>query len=134
MFNRYRNRSYAISKTRARAYAKEMENLKNSFLELQKDGWNISSHLDSCYKRFDGFELRLSNHSANNQYHDLENGELIINIKKSKLDFASFIKNDLAALLKKINELDLEKYRFINVVDSNINCYVKGYKTKKDVF
>ena len=34
--------------------------------------------------------------------------------------------------LKKINELDLEKYRFINVTKSNINCYYKGFKTKKD--
>ena len=28
----------------------------------------------------------------------------------------------------------LDKYRFINVTNGNINCYIKGFKTKKEVY
>lgn len=133
MYNSYRRRSYSISKSKARDYANEMVNLKNSFNDLAKTGWSISSHLDSCYKDYGKFELRLSNHSAS-YAHNVNDGYLIVNIKKSKLEFVSFINNDLDDVLPKIKKLNLNKYRFVNIVNSNINCYVKGFKTKKDVF
>ena len=90
MYNSYRRRSYNISRSKARSYAEEMESLESSFAELSKAGWSISNHLDSCYKDYGKFELRLSNHSAAYQ-HDLNDGYLIVNIKKSKLDFVDFI-------------------------------------------
>lgn len=132
-YNKYRRRSYSISKSKARSYAEDMENLQDSFLGLQKDGWTISNHLDSCYKLYDNFEIRISNHSANNQYHDLNGENLIVNIKKSKLEFVSFIENNLTHILEKLGELDLTKYRFINIVNSRITCYLKDFKTKKDI-
>ena len=72
---------------------------------------------------------------ADNQYHDLENGRLIVNIKASKLDFVPFIESGkVAEIVEKINKLDLTKYRFINVINGNLNCYIKGFKTKKEVY
>lgn len=133
-YNRYRHRSYNISKSKAKDYAEEMESLQNGFLNLQKEDWKLSMNMDSCYKKFDNFELRISNHSADNQYHDLNGDDLIVNVKKSKLEFASFIKNDLDNLLSRLNELDLKKYRFVNINGNRINCFLKGFKTKKEVF
>lgn len=132
-YNKYRKRSYNISKSKAKDYANEMQNIQNNFLELQKDDWKLSMNMDSCYKKFDNFELRISNHSADNQYHDLNSDDLIINVKKSKTEFINFINGDLESTLKVLNELDLERYRFINVVGSKANCFLKGFKTKKDV-
>ena len=131
-YNRYRHRHYNISKTKARNYAQEMEDLEQQFDQLAD--WSLSSMKDSAYKYFGDFEIRLSNHSANNQYHDLENGTLLINVKLSKLHFIEFIENELDSLLKKLNDIELTKYRFINVVDTHINCFYKEFKTKKDVF
>lgn len=131
-YNSYRHRHYNISKTKARNYAQEMEDLEQQFDQLAD--WSLSSMKDSAYKYFGDFEIRLSNHSANNQYHDLENGTLLINVKLSKLHFIEFIENELDSLLKKLNDIELTKYRFINVVDTHINCFYKEFKTKKDVF
>ena len=98
-------------------------------------GWELSSMKDSAYKDFGKYEVRLSNHSADNQYHDLENGHLIVNIKASKLNFVDIIENHLQKIIEKIETLDLEQYRFINAtnLENNIKCYYKGYKSKKDV-
>lgn len=129
-YNTYRKRNFTSTDNQRREYAAKMDELSEEFSKLK--GWSLSSAKDSAYKQFDNYQVRLSNHSADNQYHDLENGQLIINIKASKLDFVKIIKTQLNEILEKINELDLEKYRFINVTKSNINCYYKGYKTKKD--
>lgn len=129
-YNTYRKRNFTLTDNQRREYAAKMDELSEEFSKLE--GWSLSSTKDSAYKHFDNYQVRLSNHSAENDYHDLENGYLLINIKVSKLDFVKIIKTQLDEILKKINELDLEKYRFINVTKSNINCYYKGYKTKKD--
>ena len=42
--------------------------------------------------------------------------------------------NKVAEIVEKINKLDLTKYRFINVINGNLNCYIKGFKTKKEVY
>lgn len=132
-YNSYRKRSFNQTDNQRRAYAQQMEELQEAFDNMQD--WSISSTLDSAYKSYKNFELRLSNHSADNQYHDLENGRLIVNIKASKLDFVPFIESGkVAEIVEKINKLDLTKYRFINVVNGNLNCYIKGFKTKKEVY
>lgn len=132
-YNSYRKRSFNQTDNQRRAYAQQMEELQEAFENMQD--WSISSALDSAYKSYEKFELRLSNHSANNQYHNLENGHLIVNIKASKLDFVKLIKSGkVDEFVKKINKLDLPRYRFINVVNGNLNCYVKGFKTKKEVY
>lgn len=131
-YNRYRKRSYNRSKNQNREYAQQMEALEIFFDGL--DEWILSSMKDSAYKSFENYEVRLSNHSADNKYHDLENGTLLVNIKTSKLKFQEIIETKLDDILKVVNNLDLEKYRFINIVNGNINCYLKNYKTKKEVF
>ena len=130
-YNAYRKRSFNRSDKQRREYAQAMDELEQAFDEL--DGWYLSSMKDSAYKDFGNYSVRLSNHSADNNYHNLDGGYLLINIKASKLDFVDIINNKLDEILEKINTLDLEKYRFINVTKSNINYYYKGYKTKKDV-
>nr|DAP78359.1 MAG TPA: hypothetical protein [Caudoviricetes sp.] len=132
-YNSYRKRSFNQTDNQRRAYAQQMEELQEAFDNMQD--WSISSALDSAYKSYEKFELRLSNHSANNQYHNLENGRLIVNIKASKLDFVKLIKSGkVDEFVEKINKLDLPRYRFINVVNGNLNCYIKGLKTKKEVY
>lgn len=110
-----------------------MDELEQAFDDLE--GWELSSMKDSAYKDFGKYEVRLSNHSADNQYHDLENGKLLVNIKASKLNFVDIIENHLQKIIEKIETLDLEQYRFINAtnLENNIKCYYKGYKSKKDV-
>lgn len=132
-YNSYRKRSFNQTDNQRRAYAQQMEELQEAFENMQD--WSISSALDSAYKSYEKFELRLSNHSANNQYHNLENSHLIVNIKASKLDFVKLIKSGkVDEFVEKINKLDLPRYRFINVVNGNLNCYIKGFKTKKEVY
>lgn len=113
-----------------------MDELSQAFDELSQFGWSISSHLDSAYKNYDYYQVRLSNHSADNQYHDIHNGYLIINIKASKQDFVNLIENYLSDLLSYLDTLDLSLYRFINVTNKGkrITCYYKNFKSKKDVF
>ena len=131
MYNRYRHRNYNLSKNKKREYAQKMSDLSDYF---ENSDWCISSHLDSCYKNFDDFELRISNHSAE-YVHDLTGQTgLLINIKGSKLKFIKIIENDVPLVLKQLKKLSLDKYRFINIIGNNINCYLKNYKTKKDVF
>ncbi|MDU0882073.1 MAG: anti-CRISPR protein AcrIIA5, partial [Streptococcus salivarius] len=116
-----------------REYAQAMEELENAFENL--DGWHLSNMMDSAYKNFDNYQVRLSNHSADNKYHDLENGYLIVNVKASKLHFVDIIENKLDKILEKVDKLELDKYRFINAtnLEHDIKCYLKGYKTKKEV-
>lgn len=132
-YNAYRKRSFNRTDNQRREYAKAMDQLEKDFENL--DGWELSSMKDSAYKDFGKYIVRLSNHSADNQYHDLENGKLIVNVKSSKLNFVSIIENKLDAILEKIDTIELEKYRFINAtnMDHEIKCYLKGYKTKKDI-
>lgn len=132
-YNSYRKRSFNRSDKQRREYAQAMEELEQTFENLED--WNLSSMKDSAYKDYDKYEVRLSNHSADNQYHDLQDGKLIINIKASKMNFVWIIENKLDAILEKVNKLDLSKYRFINAtsLDHDIKCYYKNYKTKKDV-
>ncbi|MCB5077988.1 anti-CRISPR protein [Streptococcus phage phiKSM96] len=132
-YNSYRKRSFNRSDKQRREYAQAMEELEQTFENLED--WNLSSMKDSAYKDYDKYEVRLSNHSADNQYHNLQYGKLIINIKASKMNFVWIIENKLDAILEKVNKLDLSKYRFINAtsLDHDIKCYYKNYKTKKDV-
>lgn len=135
-YNAYRKRSFNRSDTQRREYAQAMDELSQAFDELSQHGWSISSHLDSAYKNYDYYQVRLSNHSADNQYHDIYEGYLIVNIKASKQDFVTIIEHKLSGILAKIDSLDLSLYRFINVTNggSRLTCYYKGFKTKKDVF
>lgn len=132
-YNAYRKRSFNRSDKQRREYAQAMEELENAFENL--DGWHLSNMMDSAYKNFDNYQVRLSNHSADNKYHDLENGYLIVNIKASKLHFVDIIENKLDKILEKVDKLELDKYRFINAtnLEHDIKCYLKGYKTKKEV-
>ena len=132
-YNAYRKRSFNRSDKQRREYAQAMEELENAFDNL--DGWHLSNMMDSAYKNFDNYQVRLSNHSADNKYHDLENGYLIDNVKASKLNFVYIIENKLDKILEKVDKLDLDKYRFINAtnLEHDIKCYLKGYKTKKEV-
>ena len=135
-YNAHRKRSFNRSDTQRREYAQVMEELSQAFDELSHDGWSISSHLDSAYKNYDYYQVRLSNHSADNQYHDIHEGYLIVNVKASKQDFVEIIEHRLSGILAKVDSLDLSLYRFINVTNSGsrLTCYYKGFKTKKDVF
>ena len=132
-YNAYRKRSFNRSDKQRREYAQTMEELENAFDNL--DGWHLSNMMDSAYKNFDNYQVRLSNHSADNKYHDLENGYLIVNVKASKLNFVDIIENKLDKILEKVDKLALDKYRFINAtnLEHDIKCYLKGYKTKKEV-
>lgn len=135
-YNTYRKRSFNRSDTQRREYAQAMEELSQAFDELSQYGWSISSHLDSAYKNYDYYQVSLSNHSADNQYHDIHEGYLIVNIKASKQDFVTIIEHKLSGILAKVDTLDLSSYRFINVTNNgrHLTCCYKGYKTKKDVF
>ena len=132
-YNAYRKRSFNMSDSKRKEYAQAMDELEQAFDEL--DGWILSSKMDSAYKNFDNYEVRLSNHSADNQYHDLENGRLIVNVRVSKLNFLSVIEDQLDGILAKVDKLSLSDYRFINVnlANKTISCFYKGYKTKKDI-
>lgn len=134
-YNRYRKRNYNLSKSKARAYAQAMDNLEREFADNYQD-WGLSAMKDSCYKMLSNtVEIRISNHSADNQYHDIYNSEiLLVNIKGSKLDFTSIINEKVPKVVNFLNNLELNNYRFINIVGNNVNAYLKGYKTKKEIF
>lgn len=135
-YNAYRKRSFNRSDKQRREYAQAMDELEQSFELLAQEGWSISSHLDSAYKNYDYYQVRLSNHSADNQYHDIHEGYLIVNLKASKQDFVEIIEHKLSGILAKVDTLDLSSYRFINITNNGrrLTCYYKGFKTKKDVF
>lgn len=130
-YNAYRKRSYNLTDNERRRYAQEMQELE---AYLQTTEFQYSSTLDSVYKNYDNYTIRLSNHSANNQYHDLYNDKLLVNVKCSKLNYKKEIEIRLPLIIKKLETLDLEEFRFINIVSNNINCYYKNYKTKKIVY
>lgn len=130
-YNTYRKRSYNLSDNERRRYAQEMQELE---AYLQTTEFQYSSTLDSVYKNYDNYTIRLSNHSANNQYHDLYNDKLLVNVKCSKLNYKKEIELRLPLIIKKLEALDLKEFRFINIVSNNINCYYKNYKTKKIVY
>ena len=130
-YNTYRKRSYNLSDNERRRYAQEMQDLE---AYLQTTEFQYSSTLDSIYKNYDNYTIRLSNHSADNQYHDLYNDKLLVNVKCSKLNYKKEIEIRLPLIIKKLETLDLEEFRFINIVSNNINCYYKNYKTKKIVY
>lgn len=130
-YNTYRKRSYNLSDNERRRYTQEMQELE---AYLQTTEFQYSSTLDSVYKNYDNYTIRLSNHSANNQYHDLYNDKLLVNVKCSKLNYKKEIELRLPLIIKKLEALDLKEFRFINIVSNNINCYYKNYKTKKIVY
>ena len=130
-YNSYRKRTYNVSDAKRREYAAQMDEIKDYF--DQKKDWSISVNLDSCYKHYPEFEIRISNHSADNQYHDLHDGYLIVNIKGSKLNFENIIENEVDEIVDYLKTIDLSKYRFVNVTNEKISLYFKGFKTKKDV-
>lgn len=130
-YNTYRKRSYNLSDNERRRYAQEMQDLE---AYLQTTEFQYSSTLDSIYKNYDNYTIRLSNHSADNQYHDLHNDKLLVNVKCSKLNYKKEIEIRLPLIINKLETLDLEEFRFINIVSNNINCYYKNYKTKKIVY
>ena len=68
-YNSYRKRSFSLSDTKRKEYAQNMNEIKEYFAD--NPSWSISYHLDSAYRYYERFQLRLSNHSANNMYHDL---------------------------------------------------------------
>ena len=132
MYNRYRHRNYNLTRSQARKYAQSMADMSEEFDKMPD--WSLSSRQDSCYKMYDKYELRISNHSAA-YAHNLDTSYLLlVNVKKPKLEFINFIKENLSTLIDKIDTLDLAKYRYINVVNNQITCFYKGYKTKKDIF
>lgn len=132
-YNSYRKRSFSLSDTKRKEYAQNMNEIKEYFAD--NPSWSISYHLDSAYRYYERFQLRLSNHSADNMYHELNNSErLLVNVKCSKLDFINTIENNVDSIVQFVNTLALDKYRFINIVGSKANCYLRNYKTKKDIF
>lgn len=130
-YNAYRRRHYNLSESSRKEYVRQMEKIEQ-YINSSRE-WSISTMLDSAYRDYGIYMVRLSNHSADNQYHDLHSGELIVNIKSSKLNFINKIENEVDEILSYVDMLDLSKYRFINVVNGKLNCFYKGFKTKKDV-
>lgn len=139
-YNYYRKRHYNRSKKQNREYAQQMDDLWSTFQEKEPyKQWILSTRMDSAYfyDHDNEIKIRLSNHSADNQYHDLhdtENQYLLINVQSSKLDFVKTIDEKVPMILSKIEQLDLDRYRFINVTKDKIHCYYKNYKTKRDSF
>lgn len=129
-YNSYRHRRYNISKTKARNYAQQMDNLENIF-DKEYPEWQLSMMKDSCYRDYGKFEIRISNHSAEYK-HDIMDGYLIVNIKGSKLDFPKIIDNIVPKVLNRLKRINLNNYRFVNVINSRIDLFYKEFKTKKD--
>lgn len=131
-YNKYRHHNFNLSKTQAKEYAQNMDIIRSWF--NSHSNWIISQHLDSCYKNTKKFTIRLSNHSPNNQYHDLYNSKkLIINITLKKSEFIKFIETNLQKYIDQLLKEDLTAYRFINInpKSKKITYYLKDYKTKK---
>ncbi|QBO37384.1 DUF669 domain-containing protein [Periweissella cryptocerci] len=146
-YNSYRKRSFNVSKNQAREYASELEEISTYFRNTTVD---ISSHLDSVYfmfnqetgldrrtkaKNFDGWSVRLSNHSYDNQYHSLNRANHVINIKSSKLDFIEKYKNvnnTLTTIFETLqqNGIDLCDVNFINYAN-NVSVKLSNRKTLK---
>lgn len=131
-YNAYRKRHYNLSYNQKKQYALEMQELENY---LANSDYSYSTHLDSVYKELDDCTIRLSNHKPTSEYHDLSDNTSrpIVDIRKSKKDFISFLENEMENLITIISYLDLTYYRYIKVKPERktLVCYFKGYKTKK---
>lgn len=131
-YNAYRKRHYNLSANQKKQYALEMQELENY---LANSDYSYSTHLDSVYKELDDCTIRLSNHKPSSEYHDLSDNTSrpIVDIRKSKKDFISFLENEMENLITIISYLDLTYYRYIKVKPESktLVCYFKGYKTKK---
>lgn len=138
-YNGYRKRTYNLTDRQRRLYAQDMQDLENY---LQSTEFSYSSSLDSIYKNYPDFELRLSNHSADNKYHSADNkyhdiytsSTLLVNVRCSKLAYREYIEKKVPVILNLLKTLDLTKYRYINIINDQVNCYLKSYKTKKEKF
>lgn len=131
-YNHYRHRHYNLSRNQRRHYAKEMEELQRYFND--SPDWSISSHLDSCYKIYPDFELRLSNRSVAYKHDVSGKFSLLVNISTSKQRFIDLIENKVDDLVAQLQTLPLENYRYINIVNGKIHCFLKNYKTKEEIF
>lgn len=131
-YNAYRKRHYNLSSNQKKQYALEMQELENY---LANSDYSYSTHLDSVYKELDDCTIRLSNHKPTSDYNDLSDNTSrpIVDIRKSKKDFISFLENEMENLITIISYLDLTYYRYIKVKPESktLVCYFKGYKTKK---
>ena len=131
-YNVYRKRHYNLSSNQKKKYAIEMKELENYLADSE---YSYSTHLDSVYKELDDCIIRLSNHNPNSNYHNLgdNTSRPIVDIRKSKKDFISFLENEMENLITIISYLDLTYYRYIKVKPESktLVCYFKGYKTKK---
>lgn len=131
-YNGYRKHSYNLTDRQRKLYAQDMKDLENY---LQSTDYSYSSSLDSIYKNYPDFELRLSNHSADNKYHNIYTSPtLLVNVRCSKLAYREYIEKKVPVILNLLSTLDLSKYRYINIVNDQVNCYLKSFKTKKEKF
>lgn len=131
-YNAYRKRHYNLSSNQKKKYAIETDELENY---LVNSSYYYSTNLDSVYKELDNSIIRLSNHKPTSEYHDLSDTVTrpIVDIRKSKKDFISFLENEMKEIETAILCLDLTYYRYIQVkpASKTLVCYLKGYKTKK---
>lgn len=91
--------------------------------------WCLSIRKNSCWCDYGEFLITISNRSANYRFQQSDYLEVYIN--GSKLDFPKIIDNIVPKVLKRLQNVDLTKYRFINVINDRIDLYYKGFKTKK---
>lgn len=91
--------------------------------------WQLSINKNSCWRSYKSFLIEISNSSAD--YRHRQNYGLVVYIKGSKLDFSKIIDNTVPKILKRLQDINLTKYRFINVINDRIDLYYKGFKTKK---
>lgn len=91
--------------------------------------WQLSIRKNSCWHSYESFLVEISNSSAN--YRRRQDYGLVVYINGSKLDFPNIIDNVVPKILKRLQDVDLTKYRFINVINDRIDLYYKGFKTKK---
>lgn len=91
--------------------------------------WQLSIRKNSCWHSYESFLVEISNRSAN--YRCRQDYGLVVYINGSKLDFPNIIDNVVPKILKRLQDVDLTKYRFINVINNRIDLYYNGFKTKK---
>jgi hypothetical protein len=131
-YNAYRKRHYNLSSNQKKKYAQDMDELETY---LEQSPYTYSSHLDSVYKELENCTIRLSNHKPTSDYHDLSDTVTrpVVDIRKSKKDFITFLENEMEHLITILSYLDLTYYRYIQVkpASKTLVCYLKGYKTKK---
>lgn len=91
--------------------------------------WQLSIRKNSCWRSYKDFLIKISNQSANYRFQQSDYLEVYIN--SSKLDFPKIIDNIVPKVLKRLQNIDLTEYRFINVINGRIDLYYKNFKTKK---